>query len=134
MNKNNHDDASDTDDSDQSGLSSQHEYQLLAACEKIIAQSEIVVNNEAEVLKREKSVTMREKAADLREGKAASSTDHMTTLQQANAHLIISAIESHKQAERAEAYKTQMEYVAHHDVLTGLPNRMLLQDRLSQTI
>ena len=81
MNKNNHDDASDTDDSDQSGLSSQHEDQLLAACENIIAQSEIVVNNEAEVLKREKFVTLHEKAADQREGKAASSTDHMTTLQ-----------------------------------------------------
>ncbi|MEI7997533.1 MAG: EAL domain-containing protein, partial [Methylococcaceae bacterium] len=57
-----------------------------------------------------------------------------TILQEANAHLVISAIESRKQAERAEADKIQMEYVAYHDVLTGLPNRMLLQDRLSQTI
>jgi len=134
MNRNDHDDGSDTDDSDQSGLSSQHEDRLLAARKKVITRREITVaDNEADVLKREKSVTLREKAADLREGKAASS-DHMTTLQQANAHLVISAIESRKQAERAEADKIQMEYVANHDVLTGLPNRMLLQDRLGQTI
>jgi diguanylate cyclase (GGDEF)-like protein len=58
----------------------------------------------------------------------------MTILQQANAHLVISAIEFHKRAERAKADKIQMDYLAHHDVLTGLPNRMLLQDRLGQTM
>ena len=134
MNRNDHDDASDTDDSDPSGLSIQHEDPLPAAREKIIAPRESDVNNDADVLRRENSVTLREKTADQREGKAAASTEHMTVLQQANAHLVISAIESRKQAERAEAGKIQMEYVAHHDVLTGLPNRMLLQDRLGQTI
>ena len=134
MNKNTHDDASDTDDSDQSGLSSHQEDRLLTARKKVITRKEIAVaDNEADVLKRENSVTLREKASVLRERKAASS-DQITTLQQSNAHLIISAFESHKQAERAEADKIQMEYVAHHDVLTGLPNRILLQDRLGQTI
>jgi diguanylate cyclase (GGDEF)-like protein len=135
MNKNNHDNASDTNDSAQSGLSSQHEYRPLTAREKDVTRKEIAVaDKEADVLKREKSVTLRENAADQREGKMTASSDYMATLQQANAHLVISAIESHKQTERAEADKIQMEYVANHDVLTGLPNRMLLQDRLGQSI
>ena len=66
MNRNDHDDASDTYDSDPSGLSSQREEPLPSAREKIIAQRESVVNNDADVLKRENSVTLREKAADQR--------------------------------------------------------------------
>ena len=55
-------------------------------------------------------------------------------MQQANAQLVISVIEAHKMAEQVETAKAQLHHLAHHDVLTGLPNRMLLQDRLSQAI
>jgi hypothetical protein len=60
--------------------------------------------------------------------------DRIAVMQQANAHLVVAAIEAHKQAERAHAARVQMDHLAHHDVLTGLPNRMLLQDRLSKAI
>ncbi|MFC3109859.1 putative bifunctional diguanylate cyclase/phosphodiesterase [Undibacterium arcticum] len=97
---------------------------------------------------REGNVTSREDAAHLREGNASSreqeiraaatirtaSDEHMTKLQQANAHLVIATIEAHKLTEQVETAKVQLDHLAHHDVLTGLPNRMLLQDRLSQSI
>ncbi|WP_258192487.1 bifunctional diguanylate cyclase/phosphodiesterase [Nitrosospira sp. Nsp2] len=37
-------------------------------------------------------------------------------------------------AQQVETAKDQLDHLAHHDALTGLPNRLLLQDRLSQTI
>lgn len=62
----------------------------------------------------------------------AASDDHMTMLQQANAHLAIAGIEAHKLAEQVQTGKVQLDHLAHHDVLTDLPNRILLQDRLSR--
>jgi diguanylate cyclase (GGDEF)-like protein len=97
---------------------------------------------------REGKATFREDAAGLREGKAtsreqeirtaetllATAHDHMETVRQANASLVAAAIKSHKLAEQAKTAKVEMNHLAHHDVLTDLPNRMLLQDRLGQAI
>ncbi len=58
----------------------------------------------------------------------------MNMLQQANAHLVIATIEAHKMAEQIRIGKDQLAHLAHHDVLTGLPNRILLNDRLSLAI
>ena len=97
---------------------------------------------------REGEASSREDAAHLREGKASSrerriqvaetiqaaSDDHVTMLQQANAHLVIATIEAQKLAEQVQMAKDQLDHLAHHDALTDLPNRMLLQDRLNQAI
>ena len=97
---------------------------------------------------REGTAQAREGGAHAREGVAASreqeiraagtlqatADDHMLKLQQANAHLVVATIESHKLAEQVESAKVELYHLAYHDVLTNLPNRMLLQDRLSQAI
>ncbi|BAV34122.1 diguanylate cyclase [Sulfuricaulis limicola] len=64
----------------------------------------------------------------------AASDDHVAMLQQANAHLVIASIEANKLAEQVQIAKVQLDHLAHHDVLTDLPNRVLLQDRLNQAI
>ena len=134
-----------------------------AALEQNITRREnAVVDDEAAVLSREKSATAREDAAFLREGAAqvrenesheregaattrerdirtaettlAATNGHMQMLQQANAHLVTATIEAQKLAEQVESAKVQLNHLAHHDVLTNLPNRMLLHDRLNQAI
>ena len=97
---------------------------------------------------REGAAQVREGEADVREGVAttrereiraaetlqAASDDHILMLQQANAHLVTASIEAHKLTEQVETAKADLDHLAHHDVLTDLPNRILLQDRLSQAI
>ncbi len=104
---------------------------------------------------REDAVHLRETAAQAREGEAhvregiatsreqeirtaetlqAASDDYMIKLQQANAHLVSATIEAQKLAEQVQTAKVELDYLAHHDVLTDLPNRVLLQDRLGQAI
>ncbi|MBA2660388.1 MAG: EAL domain-containing protein [Nitrosospira sp.] len=163
MNKSNNDGTSDAGSPNQSGLSRQQEDKLAASAEKDMARREsVVVDDEATVVRREKSITQRkeavtrrenvaesrEDAAHRREGTAtlreqvihtadtgqAIPSDQLSMMQQANAQLVISVIEAQKLAEQVETTKAQLHHLAHHDVLTGLPNRMLLQDRVSQAI
>jgi diguanylate cyclase (GGDEF)-like protein len=124
--------------------------------EKLAAARENSVHlREGIVDQREDAAFLRESAAQLREGQAhvregvatsrengvraaetaqAVSDDQMLMLQQANAHLVIASVEAHKLNEQIEMAKDQLDHLAHHDVLTDLPNRLLLQDRLSQAI
>jgi predicted signal transduction protein with EAL and GGDEF domain len=156
MNRNDNDGVSDTDDPDPPDVSSQHKDRFPADLEKDITRREsAVIEDEAAVLSREKLATEREDAAHLRENaadlreeaatsrereiraaetKQAASDEHMIMLQEANAHLVIATIEARKLAEQVETTKVQLDHLAHHDVLTDLPNRTLLQDRLSQAI
>ena len=60
--------------------------------------------------------------------------DHALQLQEANGHLVTATIAAHELAEIIQTTKLQMEHLAHHDVLTDLPNRLLLQDRLNKAI
>ncbi|WP_296442647.1 putative bifunctional diguanylate cyclase/phosphodiesterase [Rhodoferax sp. UBA5149] len=152
-----------SDASSQMGMSNRHKDNALTNFRNDITRREsAVVEDEAAVLGREKLATAREDAAELREGKATAreeaadlregaatareqgiragetlqtgSDDHVQMLQQANAHLVTAAIEAHKLTEQVETAKVKLDHLAHHDALTDLPNRMLLQDRLNQAI
>ncbi len=48
--------------------------------------------------------------------------------------LLIYALERHRLREKLDKLSRQQKYLATHDVLTGLPNRKLLYDRLKQVI
>lgn len=59
---------------------------------------------------------------------------HIARLREANEHLVITTIQTQIMAEEVQKAKEQMGYMAHHDFLTGLPNRLMLQERLDQAI
>ena len=141
--------ASATNDSSQSDVASQHKGRLPDDLKKVMPHKHsAVMDNKAAVLSREKLATAREDAVALREGTATTrereiraaettqgtSDDHINMLRQANAHLVTATIEAHKLAEQVQMAKDQLDHLAHHDVLTDLPNRMLLQDRLGQAV
>ncbi|CAH1387143.1 putative bifunctional diguanylate cyclase/phosphodiesterase [Candidatus Nitrotoga sp. M5] len=114
----------------------------------VLNREKLVAAREDKVLMRENAADLREVAVHLREGRVTSreleicateavqrvSDSRMIMLQQANAHLVVATLESHRLAEQVEVTKVKLEHLAHHDVLTGLPNRILLQDRLIQAI
>lgn len=115
---------------------------------QIYAETAAILQREKLVSAREDAVYLRESAADTRDRADASqgqhnhqaksghadSADRISMLQQANCRLVIATIEAHKLAEQIEAAKVALDYLAHHDVLTDLPNRILLQDRINQSI
>jgi len=87
---------------------------------------------------RQSGAGQREDIADQREEAATSKTKLSKTtqslLKEANERLIIASINAQTMAESAELAKEQMSHIAGHDYLTGLPNRLLLNDRMAQSI
>jgi len=124
MRRNDRDGASDTNHPGQSDVASQYQGRLPDNLKKDIPHRQNTV------------MVMDDKAAvpgheNLSQG---TSDDHIIMLRQANAHLVTATIEAHKLAEQVQTAKDQLDHLAHHDVLTDLPNRILLQDRLGQAI
>jgi diguanylate cyclase len=66
--------------------------------------------------------------------KAALSVPNDEQLREANENLVVAAVKAMMMKDAAEQATVQMAHMAEHDVLTGLPNRALLADRLAQSI
>ncbi|NDP40138.1 MAG: EAL domain-containing protein [Rhodoferax sp.] len=89
---------------------------------------------EGEAHVREGAVTSREQGIRAVESEQATSDDQVLMLREANSNLVIATMEAHRLTEQVESAKVELDHLAHHDALTSLPNRMLMQDRLSQAI
>ena len=111
-----------------------------------------LASGEGAVLSREESAGLREEATRLREqlaisreevaraeeqtAKAKTELESVAAdqLREANEHLVLAAVRAQTMTEAAEQTALQMSHAAQHDFLTNLPNRLLLNDRLTQAI
>lgn len=132
-----------------------HEAEVQSREKSATAREDAALLREDAALLREDASNLREVAARVREGEAylregiaaareqamrtveagqAGSDEHMAKLREANSHLVTATIEAYKLAEQVQAAQVQLDHLARHDVLTDLPNRLLLNDRLAQAI
>ena len=94
---------------------------------------------EQEVHLREIGVASREKetveisSKDL-EDKELEHANNLASLRDVNERLVITAVHSQMLTEEVQLAKDQMGHMAQHDFLTGLPNRILLEERLIQAL
>ncbi|MEO6279454.1 diguanylate cyclase domain-containing protein [Roseateles sp.] len=72
--------------------------------------------------------------ADLAQAQAQLDGHHVQLLLQANEQLVIDAVRSRTMAESAAQLVTELTRSSELDVLTGLPNRVLLFDRFTQAL
>lgn len=86
---------------------------------------------EASLAQREARVLAAEQA--LREQQAVD-TRLQAELREVNERLVVATVHAQAMTEAAESATQQMSHMAQHDVLTGLPNRALLTDRLTQAM
>ena len=100
---------------------------------------------EAALAAGEERATLREHDADLREAalrvhdlnvqaRAEEEAVSKGQLREANERLVLATVHAQTMTEEAERVTAQMSHMAQHDGLTGLPNRFLLMDRLTQAL
>ena len=89
---------------------------------------------EGEAHAREEAATKREQQIRVERVILTGTENQLLRVRQANESLVIATIESQNLVDQIRLAHSQMDYLAHHDVLTDLPNRLLLMDRLNQAI
>lgn len=118
----------------------------------VAAREEAVLTGEGSAVLREQAKHLREEVARLRQElvvvrehatrqKVAAANENaeglerqVTQLRDANEHLVVAAVEAQTRSEVSDHDKEQMSHAAHFDFLTDLPNRLLLNDRVSYAI
>jgi len=90
------------------------------------------------LLIRKETVRLREKVLRIKKktarAKAELSSHIEALLREANEQLVIATVRAQNMTEAAQRAAAQMAHMARHDVLTGLPNRALFNDRLERSI
>lgn len=106
---------------------------------KSLEQREVaVISSEQEILLRETEVAQRERALQVGENNVATTAAfnalNQAQLVEANQNLVVASIRAQTMVEAAEKANAQMSHMAEHDLLTGLPNRLLMSYRLEQSM
>ena len=90
---------------------------------------------------REAAVRARELACDLREQQLNATAkalnplqDRINMMREANAEMVQSALKANALAEDERVHKEALKHLAQHDTLTGLGNRALLYEQLTQSM
>jgi diguanylate cyclase (GGDEF)-like protein len=97
-------------------------------------RDDVAEAREQEMNVRETLISSREKIILQAESTKATDETLLFQLRQANEHLVVTAIQAQQMTEQIQMVTDQMGYLAHHDTLTGLPNRALLKQSLLQAI
>jgi diguanylate cyclase (GGDEF)-like protein len=104
----------------------------------LLAREKAVLAREDAADRRERAADRREQIAGQRDLSAAAANKYLaqneSELREANERLVISAVDAQTTTEDALHATAQMSLKAERDVLTGLPNRALLADRLAQAM
>jgi diguanylate cyclase (GGDEF)-like protein len=93
-------------------------------------RDDVAEAREQEMDMRETLISWREKIILQAESTKAMDETLLFQLRQANEHLVVTTIQSQQMTEQIQKVNDQMGHLAHHDPLTGLPNRILLKQRL----
>ncbi|MFS2135129.1 putative bifunctional diguanylate cyclase/phosphodiesterase [Duganella sp. Dugasp56] len=122
---------------------------MLAGGERQLARRETLVSareqaadrHDADLQQREQALALRHKHLAAREQGEREARRikralerHIIKLRRANAHLVIATLGAQAMMETVQRAKEHMGYMAHHDFLTDLPNRILLMERLALAI
>lgn len=101
----------------------------------------VSMTDKAVMLRREKSVTAREEKADLRDRRIPEEkvvkdalVGLVSRLRDANEKLVIAAVQAQNRSDELHKANEIISHLSQHDFLTGLPNRVLLNDRIAQAI
>ncbi len=88
--------------------------------------------------RRERVIRVHRKALPQRRNakkvKAEFSAEMETSLREANEQLVVASVNAQVMTEAVERIMVHLSHMAEHDLLTNLPNRALLADRLAQSI